>query len=147
MESNDTSRTPATGQLPEKWLAYFLMFVGGVSQLAFVAAFMPSKWIHEITEELLPDPFPAIPLGYYLARHLSLLYGFLGIGLLVIAFQLKRYRDLVSLLAIGTIAFGLTQGIADWMSGLPPWWTLGESISTVIGGMLMLWLDRSTQRS
>ncbi|TWU22094.1 hypothetical protein Pla52o_31420 [Novipirellula galeiformis] len=123
-------------------LRWFLRAVGGITLLAFAAAVMPEKWMIEIGEALGVDPFPAAPLTFYLARHLSALYGFVGIGLLVLANDLVRYRPLVKPLALGTIGFGLIQFVIDAMSGLPAWWTFGESISTLLGGCMIAWLNR-----
>ncbi|MCA9135232.1 MAG: hypothetical protein KDB00_00700 [Planctomycetales bacterium] len=130
---------------PAWWLVWFLRLVGIVSQLAFVAAVMPESWIVKITDELHLQPFPETPLAFYLARHLSLLYGFVGIGLIVVSYQINRFRDLVGHLAIGVVAFGLMQALIDFQSGLPVWWTAGESISTIIGGFIMLWLHRKCE--
>lgn len=126
-------------------LIMFLRLVGIVSLLAFAAAVMPAKWIVEIAEELGFDPFPDSPLTFYLARNLSLMYGFVGVLLLVVAADLERYRPLVRWLAIGTIMFGVMQWVVNGMSGLPAWWTLGESSWTVLGGLLMLWFERTTR--
>jgi hypothetical protein len=124
-----------------RWLARFLRLVGGVSLLAFLAAVMPAGWIVEITAALELETFPDVPVAFYLARHLSLIYGFIGLGLLVIASRLPRDLDLVRWLGWCVIAFGVLQAVVDFQAGMPPWWTLGESISTVIGGGLIVWLQ------
>ena len=128
---------------PAAWLIWFLRVVGAISQLAFVAAVMPESWIVEISEELNLEPFPETPIAFYLARHLSLIYGFIGIALIVLSYQLNRYRELVGYLAIGIIIFGILQGWIDFQSGMPVGWTALESISTVIGGLMMVWLHRN----
>lgn len=128
---------------PASWLIWFLRLVGIVSQLAFVAAVMPESWIVKITAELNLEPFPETPLAFYLARHLSLLYGFVGIALIVVSYNITRFRDYLGYLAIGVVAFGLLQGLIDAQSGLPIWWGAGESISTIIGGLIMLWLHKN----
>ena len=128
-------------------LLLFLRVVGGVSLLAFAAAVMPQKWIVETSEELGFDPFPESPLTYYLARNLSLLYGFVGAALLVIASDLQRYRPLVRYVWMGTILFGGLQLVVNSMSGLPIWWVLGESLSTIAGGSLLAWLDSSREET
>ena len=128
---------------PAAWLIWFLRVVGAISQLAFVAAVMPESWIVEISEELNLEPFPETPIAFYLARHLSLIYGFIGIALIVLSYQLNRYRELVGYLAIGIIIFGILQGWIDFQSGMPIGWTALESISTVIGGLMMAWLHRN----
>ncbi|WP_404306687.1 hypothetical protein [Neorhodopirellula lusitana] len=123
------------------YIQIFLRVVGYVSLLAFAAAIMPEKWMVEIGAELGMEPFPDHPLTFYLARNLSLLYGFVGVVLLLVASDLVRYRPLVRWIAGGTIVFGVFQGIVDSMASMPGWWTYGESCSTLSGGLLLWWLD------
>ena len=101
---------------------------------------MPATWIITMTDALGLEPFPDTPLAFYLARHLSLLYGCVGVILLVVSCDVPRFRDLIGWLAIGVVALGFIQGVVDYQCGMPIWWTLGESISTVVGGALMYWL-------
>ncbi len=126
----------------DRWVQMYLKFVGSAAIVAFFAAVMPEKWIVEIAEELGFDPFPHSPLTFYLARNLSLLYGFTGASLWLVALDLDRYRPLVFWIAIGTILFGILQAIVDSLSGLPTWWTLRESLSTFFGGWALLFLER-----
>jgi hypothetical protein len=119
-----------------------LRVVGGITLLAFAAAVMPERWMIETAEALGFDPFPQSPLTFYLARNLSLLYGFVGIGLLVLTMDFARYRQLIRYLGWGTMGFGILQLIVDSQSSLPLWWTVGESTSTFLGGLLIEWLNR-----
>jgi len=130
--------------MSEKWLILFFRVIGIVTIFAFAAAVMPQKWIIEIAEELGFEPFPFAPLTFYLARNLSLMYGFVGCALLVIVSDFSRYRPQVSKVGIGTIAFGSLQFLVDIQSGMPMWWTLYESLSTIFGGVLIVILDRKT---
>ncbi|KAA5542199.1 hypothetical protein FYK55_15450 [Roseiconus nitratireducens] len=132
-------------QISDQWLAWLLRLVGFSALFAFVAALMPAWCIVAITDELDLEPFPETPLAFYLARHLSLLYGFVGIALLYLASDLPRYRHLVGFIAIGTVAFGVLQGVIDFQSAMPTWWTVGESVSTVAGGLLIGWLHRTCE--
>lgn len=132
----------ATSSSRNRWLLIFLRFIGTTALLAFLASVMPAAWIISISEELGFDPFPHSPLTFYLARHLSLLYGFVGATLLVIASDLARYRSLVRYAAIGTILLSGFQLVIDSMSDLPWWWTWGESGSTLVGGLMLYWLQR-----
>ena len=127
----------------ERTLVLLLRAIGSITLLAFAAAVMPEKWIIETAEALGFEPFPYSPLTFYLARNLSLLYGFVGAGMLVVTMDFDRYRPLVRYLARGTMAFGTLQLVVDAQSSLPAWWTLGESMSTLLGGLLIGWLDRS----
>lgn len=138
---NDTGN-PASQSTRDRWLLIFLRLIGITTLSAFIASVMPAAWIINISEELGFTPFPNSPLTFYLARNLSLLYGFVGAALLVIASDLPRYRPLVCYAAIGTLLFSVLQFIVDSMSALPWWWTLGESGSTLIGGIILYWIQR-----
>lgn len=131
----------------ERVLLLFLRGIGAITLLAFAAAVMPSSWMIEIADELQVGPLPDVPLTFYLARNLSVLYGFVGVAMLVIASDLTRYRPLVRYLWMGTLLLGGFQLIVDAMAGMPWWWTLGESGSTIAGGTLLWWLDSRTPRS
>ena len=125
----------------DKLLLLFLRFVGYTTLLAFPAALMPEPWMVAIAKLLTIDDFPSAPLTFYLARNLSLVYGFVGVGILIITGDLARYRPFVRLMAFGTMAFGILQVVCDSMSAMPWWWSYGEGLSTLGGGMLMYWLD------
>lgn len=111
---------------------------------AFVAAVMPQAWIVNIASWLGFDPFPSAPLTFYLARNLSLMYGFIGMLVWWIATHLQQYRSLVRPFAYATILFGVSQAIVDAQSAMPFWWTSLESVSTVLGGIMLALLDRFT---
>lgn len=125
----------------DRRLRWFLQVIGGVSLLAFAAAVMPQCWMVEITAALGLAAYPDSALTDYLARNLSLLYGFVGAALLVVAGDLDRYRPLVRYAWVGTLLFGVLQFVVDSMAGMPAWWVVGESGSTVIGGAILAWLD------
>ena len=139
-ETGMASHTPCTSR--DRWLLIFLRVIGVGALSAFLAAVMPANWIISISEYLGFDPFPNSPLTFYLARNLSLLYGFVGATLLILASDLPRYRPLVRHAAIGTLLFSGFQLIVDSMSALPWWWTWGESGSTFAGGLLLYWIQR-----
>lgn len=130
---------------PDRRLQWFLRIIGAAALLAFAAAIMPEKWMIEIAQEIGIDPFPESPLTFYLARNLSLLYGFVGGLLCILSADLPRYRDLIGWTAWGTIAFGLLQFVVDAMAGLPGWWTIGEGGSTLAGGLLLRWMEQTAR--
>jgi len=123
------------------WLVLYLRFIGVVSLLAFAAAVMPAAWMIK-TAAALGVEMADVPLSFYLARSLSLLYGFVGASLLVITSNMPQYGSLVWFAVRGTVLLGLLQWVINTMSAMPISWTLGESLSTIAGGLLMGWLDR-----
>ncbi len=134
------------GRSADWWLLLVLRLVAVITWLAFGAAVMPEKWIVEAAEALGFDPFPHSPLTFYLARNLSLLYGMVGAGLWIITLDIERYRPLIRIMALGTMAFGVLQLVVDGQSAMPAWWTLGESTSTFLGGVAIWWLDSVSRR-
>lgn len=130
--------------MPPFYLLMYLRLIGGAALLAFGAALMPRDWIVDVSGWLGIQPFPDSPLTFYLARNLSLLYGYVGVFMLVIAANLPRYRPLVWWAAVGTMSFGVLQLIVDSMAGLPSWWIFGESGWTFGGGVLLAWLNART---
>ena len=125
-------------------LRVILKLVAAVTLLAFAAAVMPGRWIVETARWLGFDPFPESPLTYYLARNLSLMYGFIGAAIWYIATKLERYRDLVKPLALASIAFSLSQAAVNIQSEMPTWWIATEFVATFTGGIALVVLDRLT---
>ncbi len=129
----------------DRYLVLFLRVIGGITLLAFLAAVMPRQWMIEMGEILGFKPFPDSPLTYYLARNLSLVYGFIGALLIILSMDLHRYRTLIWYSAVGTISFGALQLVVDAMSNMPSWWTWGESSSTLCGGLIFYWLQHGSR--
>lgn len=120
-----------------RWLLWFLRIVGTGTTTAFAAALMPEAWFVAVSE-WLGFEFPDSPLGFYLARNLSAMYGFVGLGLLVLTTKLERYGPLIQWLGWAAIGFGSLQLVMDSWAGLPWWWTLLEGVSTIVGGGMIL---------
>ncbi len=95
------------------WLCRLLRLIAYNALLAFLTAVMPAQWIEETSEWLGFEPFPESPLTYYLARNLSLMYGFVGATLLVIVNDYQRYHPAIRKVAVGTMLFGLLQGLVN----------------------------------
>ncbi len=125
-----------------KGLSRIFFVVGVFTLTAFAFAFMPGGWLQAISGLLGYEGFPHSPLAFYLARNLSLMYGFVGVLFVVISRDIARYLPLVGILGWCAVALGIMQAIADAMAGLPWWWTAGESVSTIVGGAFLLLLAK-----
>lgn len=121
-------------------LRWYLIVFGGVSLLAFPAAAMPETWMIAIADFFGIKDFPTQPLTWYLARHLSVMYGLIGLGLLFIGQNLELYRPLVRWFGWGVVLLGGMQLLIDLEAPMPALWTWGESISTAIGGAIIVYL-------
>ena len=62
----------------------------------------------------------------YLARVVSLLYGFLGVLALYLSFDVGRYRPLIRFMAIVSFPFVPVMFVVIWAAGLPMVWAVSE---------------------
>jgi len=130
----------------EKWLVIFLRIAGPVMLLAFGAVFLPTEWMAASHRRLGLGEFPASQLVEYLTRSVSALYGIHGGLYLVIARDLRRYRDVLTYVASMNVVFGLLMVGIDLNARLPWYWTLGEGPPVAAFGVLILVMLRSVPR-
>ena len=119
-----------------------LLFFGGIGTLAaFIAVITPAAWLADIAQWMSIE-FPPGPLPIYLARHLSLLYGMVGVLFLWFAGDVARYRPLLPKLGIAAVAFGVAQTVIGITSAMPDLYTAFESLSTIFGGIGLFAISR-----
>jgi hypothetical protein len=121
----------------------FLLRLGGVlTCLAFPAALLPVEWMASIHETLGLGPFPRAPIVEYMARSLSLLYGFHGVFLLLVSADPRRYRTFVLFTGWMDVVGGCALTAVDLHAGMPLLWWLTEGPPLVGFGVVLLWLAR-----
>jgi hypothetical protein len=124
-------------------LLQIILRVGGaVMLLAVFAIFMPTRWMAATNDWLGLEEFPASPLVDYLTRSLSMMYALQGGLLILLSFDLKRYRPVLLYVSITTVVGGLLLTGIDLHAGLPPYWTLTEGPPITVLGLLLVWLVR-----
>jgi hypothetical protein len=126
-------------------LATLLRLGGAVMVLAFAAVPLPADWMAAAHEWLGLGTFPRAPLVDYLARSISLLYGFHGVLLLIIAGDPARFRPIVTYTAWMDVLFGAAILAIDIHAGLPWYWTAGESASITVFGLLVAMLNAAPE--
>jgi len=127
----------------ERALVIFLRVIGAAGVLAIFAAVMPASWMTATHEWLGLGAMPTDPIVVYLARSTSLFYAAFGGLAILVSFDLRRHRAVVSYLAACTIAVGAVLGVADHLCGLPLWWSVSEGVTTVAMGVVLLALQRA----
>jgi hypothetical protein len=120
--------------------AWVLGLVGFVELFAFPAAVMPVSWMQAGHEWLGTGPMPTDPVFEAVMRQVSFSYGLHGVGLLLIASDVARYRPLVILSALGYLAFGIVFLFIDTGLGMPALWVVGNNGSAMLVGALLLGL-------
>ena len=118
---------------PSPWLVLVLRATAVLFLLAFVGAALPEGWMKAVYEwggEL--GPWPGGALLVYLARAVSILYGFYGLLALYLSFDVRRYLPLIRFMAIVGFPFAPVMFVVIWAAGLPMVWAVSESTSILV---------------
>ena len=123
-----------------RWLTVLLRLEGAIEMLAFIAAVMPFRWMALTHRWLGMGELPEFPLLNYLVRSVSILYGFHGVLLWLLATDVRRYRPLIMYATVSYLVAALAITWIDWVSSMPWWWGVGEAGSVLWLGLILLWL-------
>jgi len=129
---------------PRERILVWLLRLGAVTLfLAFPTMLQPVS-SQAATHDLLGmGEFPVSPVVDYLTRSIAALYGFHGGLLLLVSFDVRRYRPVVVYLAFMNVVLGLMLLAIDLHAGLPFWWSAGEGPGVTAMGLALAWLVRA----
>jgi len=128
-----------TEQQIQKWI---LRIAGGFEILAFIAVVMPRSWMEVGHTWLGMGVMPEGSLLMFMIRQASYTYGFHGLSLCVLSTDLERFRPLIMLNGISFTLAGVVFALIDYTSGMPWFWTVGDSLGCGLFGVALLWLNR-----
>ena len=127
-------------QLLQSWL---LRIAGTLEILAFIAVMLPRSWMEISHSWLGLGVMPGGPLTMFMIRQASYSYGMHGISLWVLSMNVNRFRPLVKLNGIAYLLAGPVFFAIDYSSGMPMWWTIGDSLGCgLMGAALLILLQR-----
>ena len=126
----------------ERLLTVFLRIVGCVAALAAFCVILPYAWMDAVHRALGLGALPAQPIVGYLARSTSALYALYGVVLLAASVDVIRYRPLLRVIGLATLALGLTLFGVDHVEALPRFWRIGEGSIDVVIGAVIVFLSR-----
>lgn len=126
----------------EQALRFILRMIGGASLFALIFIFVPYEWMNEIHHGIGLGELPEAPVVGYLARSVSAFYALFGGLFLLLSFDVKRHRELISAVGLGTAFLGLTLLFIDWHEGLPFWWKVWEGPFVIGVGLAIFGLSR-----
>ncbi len=129
-------------QKAERAITVILRLLGISALFAIPAIFFPYSWMNAIHGYLGLGELPDAPIVSYLARSLSMFYALFGAVMVFVSFDVRRYRALITLLAVASVIVGFTLFGIDYFSEMPFDWTLLEGPFTIIVGVAILWLQR-----
>ena len=123
-------------------ITIILRVLGCAAVCAIPAIFMPYSWMNAIHGWLGLGQLPDTPIVSYLARSLSMFYAMFGAISLFASSNVRRHRELVTLLAVISMLLGVILFGIDYGSGMPSHWTVVEGPFTILVGAIILWLQR-----
>ena len=136
-----------------KWVllqAWVLRAVAFVEMFAFAAVFLPRAWMETLHAGMGLADMPKGPVFDSVMRQVSFTYGVHGVALWLIAADVRRYRPLVILTAVGYLLAAPVFFVVDVGNGMPWTWLAGNSGSCLLIGVLLSGLlggeRRATQK-
>jgi len=115
------------------------LWIAGVGCLLSVfGMFLPMSVFESIAKffgiELLPDS----PLFMYAFRLMSATYAAVGVFFIILALQPMKYGVMVPFSGLGAVFVGVVCAIAGLLTAMPLWGFLGDSLSCLVLGVLIL---------
>ena len=126
----------------QRMSAFLLRLAGSVELLAFLAVVMPRSWMEIAHTWLGLGEMPNGAIIMFMIRQASYTYGMHGVSLWVIASNVERFRLLIILNAISFLIAAPVFFLIDQTSGMPFWWSLGDTFGCGSFGAALLWLSR-----
>lgn len=102
--------------------------MGAFELLAFFAVVMPRSWMEASHEWLGLGEMPGGPLLMFMIRQASYAYGMHAVSLFVLASDVVRFRPLVIFNGVSLLLAAPVFFLIDHTSGMPLWWTLGDTL-------------------
>jgi hypothetical protein len=124
------------------------LWIAGIASLASVVGLvLPLSAWEGITEAFGIDALPDSPAFLYVARLLSAMWAATGVFLIILALDPLKYGVLVPFTGLSAICLGAVCGIAGSVAAIPTWWYLGDALSCLVFGTLMLMFWRWAKRA
>jgi hypothetical protein len=121
------------------------LWIAGVGCLLSVfGMFLPMPVFESIAKffgiELLPDS----PLLVYAVRLMSATYAAVGVFFIILALDPVKYGVMVPFSGVGAVFVGVVCAITGLLTAMPLWWFLGDSLSCLVLGVLILvfWIKK-----
>ena len=115
------------------------LWIAGVGCLLSVfGMFLPVSAWESIAKLFGIESLPNSPLFVYAARLMSATYGTVGVFFVIMALDPVKYGVMVPFSGIAAVFVGAVCAIAGLTVAMPTLWFLGDSLSCVVLGVLIL---------
>jgi len=122
--------------------AWVLRLAGSVELLAFFAVIVPRSWMASAHGWLGLGEMPDGAITMFMIRQASFTYGLHGVLLWLMSSDVIRFRPLVLFTGVSYLLAGPVFFLIDLTTGMPWFWTAGDTVASVSLGAALLFLDR-----
>jgi hypothetical protein len=126
----------------ERVLVWYLRGYAALLLAALPATVVPAHWLAAAYQWLGLGTWPDVPLLEYLARSASAIYALVGAMMLLMSFDVARYRSLIVLLGWVSVPGSVYLLVLDLALRFPWWWVLLEGPVVLLTGVVLLVLAR-----
>ena len=121
------------------------LWIAGVGCLLSVfGMFLPMSVFESIAKFFGIESLPDSPLLVYAVRLMSGTYAAVGVFFIILALDPMKYGVMVPFSGLGAVFVGVVCAIAGLLAAMPLWWFLGDSLSCLVLGVLILvfWIKK-----
>jgi hypothetical protein len=115
-----------------------LWIAGFVCLLSIFGMFLPMSVFESIAKFFGIESLPDSPLLMYAVRLMLGTYAAVGVFFVILALDPMKYGVMVPYSGLGAVFLGVVCAIAGLLSEMPLWWFIGDSLSYLVFGVLIL---------
>lgn len=115
-----------------------LWITGILCLLSVVGLFLPISAFESIAGFFGIETLPDSPLVMYGIRTMSATFAGIGVFFIILALNPVKYGVLVPFSGIAAVFIGVVCAISGPIVGMPAFWYLGDSLSCLVLGVLIL---------
>jgi hypothetical protein len=126
------------------------LWIAGIGcLLSIFGMFLPVSSWESITRFFGIESLPDSPQFMYAVRVGSGTYAAVGVFFIILALNPLKYGVMVPFSGLGAVFVGVVCAIAGLLTEMPFWWFMGDSLSCLILGVLILvfWQQAKTTAS
>ena len=123
------------------------LWVGAVACfVSVIGVFMPVSAWESVAKTFGVESLLDTPVCEYMTRLMMATFGAIGIYLAILALKPMEYGVLMPFTGIASVALGVTCLVTGCKVGIPTLWYLGDGLSCVIFGVLVLVLWKKAKQ-
>ena len=124
------------------------LWIAGVGCLLSVfGMFLPMSVFASIAKFFGIESLPDSPLLVYAVRLMSATYAAVGVFFIILALDPMKYGVMVPFSGVGAVFVGVVCAIAGLLTAMPLWGFLGDSLSCLVLGVLILVFWRQAKQT